>query len=204
MEKKESTHETLSAGSPFPESGRKKRDREIFIPFIREGSDEKHMYGIVGALSFTGSKFRITEEYLVPMRDTMARRGPDGVGLWIAGDASVGFGHRRLSIIDMSTAASQPMSNSDDTLCVTFNRETYNVCNGHGTTLSDILRMISDHVGIEIERFVGLGLVHPQDNRVIIGSNTKIQSEVGWKPGIPLEKAVQDVVEDWKQRLPDK
>jgi len=82
--------------------------------------------------------------------------------------------------------------------------ELYNVCSGRGVSLSDILKIMSDYVGVEVERRVDANLVRPQDNRVIIGSNTKIQSEVGWKPGIPLEKAVQDVVEDWKQRLPDK
>jgi GDP-4-dehydro-6-deoxy-D-mannose reductase len=82
--------------------------------------------------------------------------------------------------------------------------ELYNVCSGRGASLTDILKIMSDYVGVEVERRVDANLVRPQDNRVIIGSNTKIQNEVGWKPGIPLEKAVQDVVEDWKQRLPDK
>lgn len=43
------------------------------------------------------------------MTDALAHRGPDGEGLWINQDATVGFGHRRLSIIDLSHAAAQPM-----------------------------------------------------------------------------------------------
>ena len=84
------------------------------------------MCGIVGALVFDNSSFRVTEPYISRMRDTMFHRGPDGAGTWIAPSGKVGLGHRRLSIIDLSTAASQPMSNEDGTLQVVFNGEIYN------------------------------------------------------------------------------
>lgn len=84
------------------------------------------MCGIVGTLVFDNSSFRVTEPYISRMRDTMFRRGPDGAGTWVASNAKVGLGHRRLSIIDLSTAASQPMSNEDGTLQIVFNGEIYN------------------------------------------------------------------------------
>ena len=84
------------------------------------------MCGIVGALVFDSSSFGITEAYISRMRDTMVHRGPDGAGTWIAPNGKVGLGHRRLSIIDLSTAASQPMSNADGSLQVVFNGEIYN------------------------------------------------------------------------------
>src|ERR687887_354423 len=84
------------------------------------------MCGIVGALSFKNSAFTITEPYITRMRDTMSHRGPDGAGVWIAEDARVGLGHRRLSIIDLSETAAQPMCNEDGTLWVSFNGEIYN------------------------------------------------------------------------------
>ena len=84
------------------------------------------MCGIVGALTFRHSNFRITDAYITRMRDAMAHRGPDGVGAWISHDGRVGLGHRRLSIIDLSDAASQPMSNEDESLWVVFNGEIYN------------------------------------------------------------------------------
>ena len=59
------------------------------------------MCGINGALVFDGS-FRITEDYIARMRDTMAHRGPDGAGAWVSEDSRIGLGHRRLSIIDLS------------------------------------------------------------------------------------------------------
>ena len=84
------------------------------------------MCGIVGALSLPGASFKITEPYITKMRDTMIHRGPDGAGNWIADDAQIGFGHRRLSIIDLSDTASQPMTSADQRFWLTFNGEIYN------------------------------------------------------------------------------
>lgn len=72
------------------------------------------------------SDYRITEPYIATMRDTMSHRGPDGCGAWVSADARVGLGHRRLSIIDLSTVANQPMANEDGSLQVVFNGEIYN------------------------------------------------------------------------------
>jgi asparagine synthase (glutamine-hydrolysing) len=60
------------------------------------------------------------------MRDTMLHRGPDGGSLWLSQDGAVGLAHRRLSIIDLSQAATQPMCNEDETVWITFNGEIYN------------------------------------------------------------------------------
>jgi asparagine synthase (glutamine-hydrolysing) len=84
------------------------------------------MCGIAGVLSFKNSSFQVSSAYLERMTEILAHRGPDGAGAWVAPDRRVGLGHRRLSIIDLSTAASQPMSNEDGSLWVTFNGEIYN------------------------------------------------------------------------------
>jgi asparagine synthase (glutamine-hydrolysing) len=84
------------------------------------------MCGIVGALAFGDESFRITPEYVERMRDTMAHRGPDGVGVWVDDAGRVGLGHRRLSIIDLSDAAAQPMCNADGSIQLVFNGEIYN------------------------------------------------------------------------------
>jgi asparagine synthase (glutamine-hydrolysing) len=60
------------------------------------------------------------------MRDTLAHRGPDDAGIHIAPDRALGLAHRRLSIIDLSPAGHQPMSNEDGTVWITFNGEIYN------------------------------------------------------------------------------
>ena len=84
------------------------------------------MCGIAGILTFNGGSFEVTAPYLVRMRDTMSHRGPDGAGVFISPDRRVGLGHRRLSIIDLSENASQPMANEDETLWIVFNGEIYN------------------------------------------------------------------------------
>lgn len=84
------------------------------------------MCGIAGALAFKNSTFVVTEPYIIRMRDTMTHRGPDGAGIWIAEDHRVGLGHRRLSIIDLSDAAAQPMCNEDGSIWIVFNGEIYN------------------------------------------------------------------------------
>jgi asparagine synthase (glutamine-hydrolysing) len=82
------------------------------------------MCGLVGA--FRPGRAASDPEVMVRMRDRMAHRGPDGVGLWAAADRSCAFGHRRLSIIDVSTNAAQPMLNGDETVALVFNGEIYN------------------------------------------------------------------------------
>jgi asparagine synthase (glutamine-hydrolysing) len=60
------------------------------------------------------------------MRDTMRHRGPDDAGTCRSQDGRVVFGHRRLSIVDLSAAGHQPMSDPSGELTITFNGEIYN------------------------------------------------------------------------------
>ena len=68
----------------------------------------------------------VDETELTLTRDLMAARGPDGRGAWISDDRSIGLGHRRLAIIDLSEAGAQPMHSADGRFFVTFNGEIYN------------------------------------------------------------------------------
>ncbi|MFC1825836.1 asparagine synthase (glutamine-hydrolyzing) [Thermodesulfobacteriota bacterium] len=80
------------------------------------------MCGICGKLDFDG---KYVEEALIDqMASTLAHRGPDDKGTYVNG--SVGLGHRRLSVIDLSDAAHQPMGNEDGTVWIVFNGEIYN------------------------------------------------------------------------------
>lgn len=84
------------------------------------------MCGLSGVLIFKESSFRVERPLIQAMIDTIKHRGPDGEGIWIAEDGKVGFGFRRLSIIDLSSAANQPMSNGDGAIHIVFNGEIYN------------------------------------------------------------------------------
>ncbi len=60
------------------------------------------------------------------MRDSMQHGGPDDEGIFIDCDSSLALGHRRLSLIDLSAAGHQPMSDVDGKLQIIFNGEIYN------------------------------------------------------------------------------
>lgn len=81
------------------------------------------MCGIGGILSENPSL--ISKEKLVRMTDSIIHRGPDGSGHWISEDGRIGFGHRRLSILDLSDSGAQPMHYLDR-YTLTFNGEIYN------------------------------------------------------------------------------
>lgn len=82
------------------------------------------MCGIAGILSLNQQPVGIPE--LKIMTDSIAHRGPDGEGQWISPGQIAGFGHRRLSIIDLSDAAHQPMQDPTGRYTITFNGEIYN------------------------------------------------------------------------------
>jgi asparagine synthase (glutamine-hydrolysing) len=80
------------------------------------------MCGIAGVIEFDG---RAAESGVIrTMTDVIAHRGPDSQGHWTEGP--VALGHRRLSIIDLSDSARQPMTSADGTCVIVFNGEIYN------------------------------------------------------------------------------
>ena len=80
------------------------------------------MCGICGQLRFDGDT--PSSESLDNMMNKLARRGPDSNGKWLEG--KIGFGHQRLSIIDLSRSGSQPMIDNLLKLTLVFNGTIYN------------------------------------------------------------------------------
>ncbi len=83
------------------------------------------MCGIAGIVNLTEYK-PVAEGLLRAMADTMVHRGPNDSGVWVSDDRQTGMSHRRLSIVDLSPAGRQPMTNEDGSVWVTFNGEIYN------------------------------------------------------------------------------
>ncbi|MCA3244416.1 MAG: asparagine synthase (glutamine-hydrolyzing) [Alphaproteobacteria bacterium] len=83
------------------------------------------MCGIAGVYQPRGG---LTADSVLPLREVLAHRGPDGGQSWANGAGQVSFGHRRLAIIDLSTAANQPMveGQSGHEVALIFNGEIYN------------------------------------------------------------------------------
>jgi asparagine synthase (glutamine-hydrolysing) len=94
------------------------------------------MCGIAGILHFDRER-RADKDLLMKMTDSISHRGPDGEGFYLQNNLALG--HRRLSIIDLSTGA-QPMFNDDKSIALIFNGEIYNYIE-----LRDELRQFGYH-----------------------------------------------------------
>ncbi|MBN9594173.1 MAG: asparagine synthase (glutamine-hydrolyzing) [Afipia sp.] len=85
------------------------------------------MCGIAG---FIDSRFTGDGQHLQALAKAMghaiAHRGPDGSGEWIDADAGLALSHRRLAIVDLSSAGAQPMVSSDGRWIICYNGEVYN------------------------------------------------------------------------------
>lgn len=92
------------------------------------------MCGINGILHFHTSR-KVDERILTKMRDSLVHRGPDDQGLFI--DNNIGFGHRRLSILDVSEAGHQPFLSDDERYVMVYNGEIYNFKEFHSELKSN-------------------------------------------------------------------
>jgi asparagine synthase (glutamine-hydrolysing) len=84
------------------------------------------MCGINGIVSLGDGATPIDVDELTRTREAMRSRGPDAASIWLSPDGRAGLGHRRLSIIDVSDRANQPMVSREGDLVLTFNGEIYN------------------------------------------------------------------------------
>jgi asparagine synthase (glutamine-hydrolysing) len=77
--------------------------------------------GIAGVL-----KEKPDRAVVIRMTRALAHRGPDDEGIWVDAEAGIAFGHRRLSIVDLSPAGHQPMHSASGRFVITLNGEIYN------------------------------------------------------------------------------
>jgi len=83
------------------------------------------MCGITGVMRLASGADG-SERVVQAMCATLAHRGPDDAGTWRSPDGTAVLGHRRLSIVDLSAAGHNPMSNEDGSVWITYNGEVYN------------------------------------------------------------------------------
>ena len=80
------------------------------------------MCGIAGIIDLSDSP--ISKDILEDMSASLIHRGPDGHGIYT--NKNLGFAHRRLSIIDVTEAGNQPMTDEAGDLVISYNGEIYN------------------------------------------------------------------------------
>lgn len=129
------------------------------------------------------------------MSAALSHRGPDDAGTWSDPDSGVTFGHRRLSIIDVSSAGHQPMLSPDGRFAITYNGEIYNhqelrrelaACGrapqwrGHSDTETLLAAVTAWGVRETLERLVGMFALAIWDRST--GSLHLARDRLGEKP----------------------
>ena len=115
------------------------------------------MCGIAGKLSLDRQE-PVDAALIERMTGVLSHRGPDGTGIHVSGP--IGLGHRRLSIIDLSSSGAQPMCNEDESVWIVFNGEIYNfqelrrnlVKRGHffhSTTDTEVIIHLYEEYGVD-------------------------------------------------------
>ena len=127
------------------------------------------MCGIVGFIVNKKKSRSLLKEDVLRMSESLVHRGPDGAGSWVDEKEGVGLGHRRLSIIDLSSNGDQPMLSSSRQFILSYNGEIYNFSDlrkelerhqitfrGHSDT--EIILAAIEQWGLEeaLSRFVGM------------------------------------------------
>jgi asparagine synthase (glutamine-hydrolysing) len=129
------------------------------------------MCGIAGLFRPGGGDASLLAGYATKMADSLRHRGPDAGNVWTNAQAGVAFGHRRLSILDLSEAGAQPMHSDCGRFTVTFNGEIYNhldirgeleaaaaAPNWRGHSDTETLLCAIRHWGVAaaLQRFIGM------------------------------------------------
>ena len=84
------------------------------------------MCGVASIFAYKPAAARVDPTELDQFNVSMGKRGPDGSGVWHRADGSIGLAHTRLSVIDLSERAAQPMATTDRKTIISFNGEIYN------------------------------------------------------------------------------
>lgn len=136
------------------------------------------MCGITGYYSF---KNKFSESDLQTMTNVIAHRGPDAEGYFM--DECTGLGHRRLSIIDLSVAANQPMHSSCNRYVMVYNGEVYNykeIALELKTVKPELHLKTSSDTEVILEAFVcyGESFVHKLNGMFAIVIYDKVNKEL--------------------------
>ncbi|WP_026520117.1 asparagine synthase (glutamine-hydrolyzing) [Butyrivibrio sp. FCS006] len=111
------------------------------------------MCGIAGLIGFKGD----ARKNILKMNERMLHRGPDSGGVYVSEDVKVAFGHRRLSIVDLSENGAQPMTSRSGRMVIIYNGEIYNAGEirkkldsalFRGTSDTEVLLEAIEHFGV--------------------------------------------------------
>ena len=79
--------------------------------------------------------------------------------------------------------------------------EVYNICSGKGYAIKDVLEMLLKLSKVKVEIKQDPARLRPSDVPILIGDNTKFIKQTGWKPEIPFEQTLKDILDYWRERV---
>lgn len=79
--------------------------------------------------------------------------------------------------------------------------EIYNICSGKGIALEQIINKLSDMISLQVVTVQDPALVRPNDNRIIVGDNSKLKARIAWETEYSLDQSLQDIIDYWTLRL---
>lgn len=81
--------------------------------------------------------------------------------------------------------------------------EIYNICSGRGYAITQIVEMLKNLIHVEVTVKQDPARMRPSDVPILIGDCTKFKKRTGWQPEIPFEKTLKDILDYWRQQVPD-
>lgn len=78
--------------------------------------------------------------------------------------------------------------------------EAYNVCQGRGWRLREVLEMLLTGSSARVDVRVDPARLRPSDIPVLVGDSAKLRAATGWAPALPLEQTLADLLDDWRRR----
>jgi GDP-4-dehydro-6-deoxy-D-mannose reductase len=79
--------------------------------------------------------------------------------------------------------------------------EVYNICSGTGFSIRDVLEKLIAVSGADVEVVVEPDRLRPSDVPLLVGDNAKFVEQTGWRPEIPFDQTLSDILEYWRERI---
>lgn len=79
--------------------------------------------------------------------------------------------------------------------------DVYNICSGKGYSIRGVLEKLIAISGADVEVVVESDRLRPSDVPLLVGDNTKFAKQTGWRPQIPFDQTLSDILEYWRERI---
>lgn len=79
--------------------------------------------------------------------------------------------------------------------------EIYNVCSGEDRTIRSMIMCMSEIAGVDVELRSDPARIRPNDQRRVFGDHARLSGDTGWRPRIPIDRTLSDLLDHWSEKL---